>query len=289
MLNSMRLELAGRRPFIRPRGLAYWGTPDGHFHIDARRLSFASPLDLAGVVSMAHVSASKGMDVSFEMPDRVDVASYVQRMDVLERLPETTKIIGSVPLDVRFAKKRILLEVSAVTEVNADEVGGAVAQIAAAFLGQELGRKVFGGVGELIENAVSHGDSELGTFVAAQGYTGATSEGRRLEVAVCDAGVGILEHLRRNPDHDDVSSTLGALKRCLKRGATGTTDPEGGRGNGLADLARVPKQPGIARFVLRTGDGLASVSFGRSIERPFYAPASTAIQGTWAWLRVAYQ
>ena len=125
---------------------------------------------------------------------------------------------------------------------------------------QETYGKVFAAMGELIDNAIDHGASGEGAFVAAQVYSGATSGRRGLEVAICDTGVGVLAHLRRNPKHADIPDSADALKQAFIPGVSGTTED---RGNGLSDLLSFLQFGGLARVHLRSGDGLATVTVGR--------------------------
>src|SRR5439155_16664799 len=101
---------------------------------------------------------------------------------------------------------------------------------------------VFRGVGELIDNAVSHGDSQIGAFVAAQSYTGAISGRPGFEFAVCDTGMGVLDHLRGNPKYALVPDAPTALAYAIRPGVTGTSEP---RGYGVADLLQITRRGGV--------------------------------------------
>lgn len=253
--------------------------------LDARRLIFACPLDLAGILAMARVAAASGARVGLLAPGDAGVASYLQRMDVVRQLPVGTKIDGRLPDQQRADRSRVLLEVS---RVSASTVGGIVAragQMIAARFESGIRGLVFTAVGELIDNAASHGASEQGAYMAAQAYTGRVSGGRGLEFAVCDTGIGVLAHLRRNPAYRHLPDASSALAKALQPGVTGTGDQ---RGHGLADLLQVTRAGGVARLVMRSGNGIASIVVRRLDRHATHTDSTPAVAGTWAWLRVRY-
>ena len=281
----MLLQLAGRHPLLRndlpASGLAHTGLV-----IDARRLRFASPLDLAGIAALAHARAGDGHDVELFLPVDADVTSYAQRMDLIDRLPLDVRITGALPLDDRVDRHSELLEISTLTPQTADALSERIGRLAVAGLGPRVGIQVAMSIGELIDNAVSHGKGQPGAFIAAQVYTGKTTGYRRLEVAVCDSGVGVLDHLRRNPKYADTADSAQALRQALKRGVTGTGEV---RGHGLPDLLAQAGLNGPARLVLRSGDGLLRVGRLRTDASSVRAQtSSTWVQGTWTWLRVSF-
>jgi hypothetical protein len=242
-------------------------------------------LDLAGITALAHTRAASDTDVQLYLPVAPAVTSYVQRMDLIDRLPPGVRIAGALPLDDRTDRSS-LLEISILTPKTADALGDRIGRLAVAGLGSKVGIQVARGVGELIDNAVSHGKGQPGAFIAAQAYTGKTTGYRRLEVAVCDSGVGVLDHLRGNPDYADTADSAQALRRALKPGVSGTGEP---RGNGLPDSLAHAGLNGPARLVLRSGDGLLRVGRLRTDASLVQAQTSpTWVQGTWTWLRASF-
>src|SRR5579863_5673922 len=121
MLNPMRVELAGRQPLLR-RDVRVSTADQGRLVLDARRLVFASPLDLAGVIALAHAAAAERANVAFVLPQDPGVASYLQRMDVIRRLPAGTEIGGSPPPEQRTDCSRVLLEVSHLSPFTAQDL-----------------------------------------------------------------------------------------------------------------------------------------------------------------------
>lgn len=283
MLESMRVELAGRLPMLR-RDLQVGAADEGRMVLDARRLLFASPLDLAAIAVLGHTGTDSEAGVTLILPKDSDVSSYLQRMDVLRQLPQGSEIRGSAMPEQRTDRSKVLLEVSPLSAATAEDVVTRLGALTAAWFEGHAAARVFQSAGELIDNAVSHGQSPLGAFVAAQAYTGTTSRRPGLEFAVCDTGVGILDHLRHNPSYADVPDARSALACAIKPGVTGTDDQ---RGYGLADLLKIT-QDGVGRLVLRSGDGVASIALRHGQRRDAFADSRFRVRGTWAWLRARF-
>ncbi|WP_314414875.1 ATP-binding protein [Streptomyces sp. DSM 40484] len=207
-------------------------------------------------------------------------------MDLAAVLPGGSQIEGELPNQIRNDHALNLLEVTPLRPDTVGRISERLGRLAIHHLGPRNGRRVCQGVGELIDNAVDHGASPCGAFIAAQAYSGKTTGCRRLEIAVCDTGIGVLNHLRGNPEHRHLADSAAALERALQRGASGTRDK---RGNGLPDLLASSSDTAATRLVLRSGDGLlrAGRLKGTSVTRSVTAPLS--VPGTWSWLRVSYR
>ncbi|MFI0234566.1 hypothetical protein [Streptomyces sp. NPDC017086] len=281
----MLLELAGRHPLLRDN-LATQGADDGRIVLDARRLLFASPLDLTAAAAAAHAHAAADAQATLLLPDSKDVTAYVQRMDLLKALPPGTHVEGKVPEEIRNDRSATLLEVAALRPDTADAISERLGRVATQHLGARNGRRVFKGIGELIDNAISHGVSTCGAFIAAQAYSGKTTGYRRLEIAVCDTGIGVLTHLRRNPEHAHIATSAEALEHAVRPGVSGTRDP---RGNGLPDLLAGTSDTAATRLVLRSGEGLLRAGRLRRAAVTRSISTRTPVQGTWSWLRVSYR
>lgn len=282
MLGDVHLELAGRWPFQR-RELPITSEDDGWLVLDTRRLTFACPLDLTAIVALAKFAAENGDRIRFITPSDQSVTSYLERLDVVGNLPAGTVVDGDLLQGSRTDLPDRLLEVSQLAPNLADDVVIRAGKMINSNYDRRLQVGVFQAVGELIDNAISHGSSELGAFAAAQVYTGTRSGRRGLEFAVCDTGIGILAHLQRNPRHHDLQDSPSALKRALQPGVTGTSEP---RGHGLSDLWRFTENGVLARLMLRSGNGVASVVGRLGQLRTTCAASEVDVAGTWAWLRV---
>jgi hypothetical protein len=132
-----------------------------------------------------------------------------------------------------------------------------------------------------MSNATEHGVSDQGAFIALQVYSGSSTGIPRLEFAVCDTGIGVLQHLRRNPQHSHLTRDDLAIKKALKRGVSGIGDQ---RGNGLSDAIEHTRRYGAVGLQIRSGRGEVVVVGTPTVHdvRPAGRPDQTS--GTWAWL-----
>ncbi|MET7281870.1 hypothetical protein ABZS29_26790 [Kribbella sp. NPDC005582] len=252
--------------------------------IDAARMGFVSPLDVAGILAIAHQAASMGLPVTFTIPVDANVAAYLQRMDVLRGLPLKTRLIGRVASADRNVRRR-LLEATPLDQDNAASVCERLGNLVMDYYGNmsaAAGTAVWQACGELVSNAVEHGSSPLGSFVAAQAYSGATTGVARFEFAVCDTGIGVLQHLRSNPHWAFLASDEPALKQAMMAGVSGTREE---RGHGLSDVIAGTQKHGTIRFEMRSGAGQIEVIGARDGAKTVASPRNDRTNGTWAWLQ----
>ncbi|MGW4211728.1 hypothetical protein ACWEIJ_27305 [Lentzea sp. NPDC004789] len=276
----MELSLIGDKPLATAAMLNYVTSP-GVLVIDARKIGFVCPLDLAGVLAIAHWASAAAIPVIFRLPREPDTASYLQRMDVLRRMPPRTQIVGRSASEKRVDLGHRLLEVSPLTRATVDDLAEKVGYLITAFYPPSVGPALVRACNELLDNAVEHGASDEGAFIAAQAYTGATTRQPRLELAVCDNGMGVLQHLRQNPLHQHLNTDVHALEEAMKHGVTGTSDT---RGNGLGDLIDSGQKHGKIRFHIRSGAGEITVTACEQSRTVSRSPRPDQTRGTWAWL-----
>lgn len=278
----MELVLWGDRPLAEAAFLS--GTGLEELVIDATKLTFACPLDLAGIVATAHWAASCAMRVTFLLPSDPGATAYLQRMDVIRQMPERTQIRGRLPLDARADHHGSLMEVTALNEKNVNDLSQRLGPLVTGFYAgrSAAGAAVFRACGELISNATEHGFSARGAFMAAQVHTGRTTGSARLEFAVCDTGMGIMNHLRQNPQYAYLVRDELAIEMAMRAGVSGVGS--GKRGNGLSDVISDTSNYGRVDFQIRSGRGEVRVAGTpdhcdvTSSDRP------DQTSGTWAWL-----
>jgi len=273
----------GCRPLAEAAFLSGDG-PDA-LDIDARGLEFACPLDLAGIVATAHWAAACAMRVTLRLPSDPAAASYLQRMDVVRRMPQRTQIRGHAPPDARTDRRGSLMKVTALNPGNVNDLSERLGPLVTSFYADRspaAGAAVSRACGELIGNATEHGQGATGAFVAVQLYSGTTTDAPRLEFAVCDTGVGIPNHLRGNPEHSHLTRDELAIARAMKKGVSGVAADN--RGNGLSDVIEDTRHHGRVDFQMRSSGGQVVVRGtprGHK-ERPTSRQDRTS--GTWAWL-----
>lgn len=89
----------------------------------------------------------------------------------------------------------------------------------------EVSQALFDVLGELIDNAVTHGRSGVGSFVCVQHYTGRTSKlPPGIWAGVADAGVGIPRHLRGNREYAGIEDDQELIRLARRPWVTGTRD-----------------------------------------------------------------
>ncbi|NUR97552.1 MAG: hypothetical protein HOV67_20135 [Kribbellaceae bacterium] len=279
----MELVLVGRRPLAEAAYLA--GLGSNSLVIDATRLAFACPLDLAGIVATAHGAASDSIRVTLKLPTDPNVASYLQRMDVLRQMPSRTRIHGRVPPDARGDRRGRLMEVTALNVQTVDDMSEKVGPLVTSFYescSDQTGAAIFRACSELMSNATEHGASTRGAFMAAQVYSGDTTDGPRLEFAVCDTGIGVMNHLRRNERYAHIRRDELAIAKALEKGVSGI----GGdlRGNGLNDAVEDARSTGRIDLQIRSGLGEVRVTGSATDRRESLHDRPDQTSGTWAWL-----
>ncbi len=275
--------MAGSRPLSEAAFLS--GSGSDTLVIDATKLTFASPLDLAGMVATAHWAASDAIRVTVLLPSDPDVASYLQRMDVLRNMPSRAQIRGNLPPDDRADLRGSLMEVTALNEQNVDDLVERIGPLVTSFYkprSTTAGAAVFRACGELMSNATEHGTSERGAFVAAQLYSGSTTVTPRLEFAVCDTGIGVMTHLRRNPKYAHFTRDELAIAKAMDQGVSGTTGDR--RGNGLSDAVEHTRHVGQVDLRIRSGRGEVTVTGSPTASKQIEGCRPDQTSGTWAWL-----
>lgn len=278
----MKLVLVGDRPLAEGASLSL-SEPDS-LVIDATQLGFACPLDLAGIVATAHWAASGAIRVTLRLPHDPSAAAYLQRMDVLRQMPARTRIEGRLPPDARMDHSDRLMEVTRLNERNVNDLSERLGPLVTGFYEDcpEAGAAVFRACSELMSNATEHGVSTVGAFMAVQLHTGRTTESARLEFAVCDTGIGIMNHLRRNPRYSYLVRDEIAIAKAMEAGVSGVK--AGKRGHGLSDSISDTRKFGRVDFQIRSGRGEVRVGGTLDGLRTLVSPRDDQTSGTWAWL-----
>jgi len=281
----VKVSLAGRQPLLRAE-MRISDLGEKPVLIDASRLKLAGPLELTATAALTHVHAGQDRPIVLRLPASDNVASYLQRMNLLDQIAVQTNVVGRTPLDFRTDRSTTLLEVTSVSPATQQAVLKQLRSLTLANIPAPLGDRVVRGIAEILGNALEHGSSDTGTFIAAQIYSGRTTRQPRLEVAVADTGIGVLEHLRRTRHQDYVRLTSAeGLRRALRKGVTGTEEH---RGYGLADLFAGTGEAGKARVVLRSGNGLARVTWRGTTRRVVRQTTRCNVAGTWVLVRVTF-
>jgi len=108
-------------------------------------------------------------------------------------------------------------------------------------------------VSEICQNTFDHNDQTYG-FVAMQAYT--QQQGKFIEIAVADHGVGLAETLRRNPKNNHIRNDFDAIHSATRLGTSEHDDPT--RGTGLYHLLEIAYRHGGS---VQIRSGLATVRY----------------------------
>jgi hypothetical protein len=241
-------------------------------------LAFATPLDLVAMASLL-TTASDRAGVTLIPPVDAGVSNYLQRMD----LPAS--IDGRVVVSPAFAPETPRDETPSLIELTrvrrTQDVQPIIDRLMpklATVLPEVSCRDVFRIISELLENAATHGQSAVGSFIAAQYYSGATSGmPPGFWIGVADAGVGFRAHMARKAEYRDLDS-IDAIRIASQPGVSSSDDPS--RGLGLASVRRAAGHEARGVVIIRSGDGEGRFFVGPHGATARYRPLPK-IQGTW--------
>jgi hypothetical protein len=193
--------------------------------LDLSALDFAGPHLVTRVAAWLDLQARFDRAVTVVPPRDQRVANYLSRVGLADNLPDACDF----PLcSVRARDRRdALLELTRVR--SPDEIDDMALRLGrllgAHFAGPfaSIVRAMVLSLQELCDNATTHGESDLGAYVAAQRY-----QSSRCILAIGDLGVGIPEHIRRT--HRGLDRDGAAIAHATRPGATGTHDDDRGDG-----------------------------------------------------------
>lgn len=278
----MRVSLVGSQPLL-AHEISIERTGDGGLEFDADGLTFASPMDLAVTAAWGARSAYEGCATSFVMPGSDDLASYVERMDLVSHLRAVgVHIVGRQLHISRSDRTDVLIEVSQICSAeDISHFGQRCYRLVARHIGKAEAVATFEMVGELLENALEHSRCPSPTFAAAQVY----AKSRRLEVGVADAGIGVREHLTGNPKYAALRTDATAIRWAFRPGVTGTACD---RGDGLSNLVKIAARYGGV-LNMRSGQGIGEIRVSRQYgtSTSFRATRFRG-RGTWASLSALF-
>ena len=211
--------------------------------IDARKLRFADPYGMVGLLAIGAELRKRGRTAMLHMPESPEVSSYLSRMHFYESARDIFELHGTTK-KAQGGGSDVLLEITPIR--SHDDVHSVVDRVqdrAGAILSKELHYPVAASVqfsvmlSEVCQNIIEHSESE--GWVAAQRYDWKTRLGRKVVViAVMDLGVGFRgsmasEHATRFAER---WSDAAALQGAFLQGKSRFPDP--GRGQGLQQIRK---------------------------------------------------
>lgn len=249
---------------------------------DLAALNWATPVDLAIVAVLYRLAIARGETPQVVPPIDPGVSSYLVAMGLPGHLQYDAtdaprELTGEDPLIPLLWMSEALS-----WDANADRLW----PLLCTRLGNNvLAKQLLEIAGELADNAATHGAGPGGYAICAQQYTGVTSGLRPgIWLGLADAGIGIPEHLRRNPRYADFRDDLDLLRLAREPSVTGTPDR---RGYGLGDVFDYTARAGGGLLAIESGDAGAQYIIGRDrVRSARYWRVPTRIVGTWVQLYV---
>jgi len=276
------LVIAGNAPLLSGAvDASSWDQPG----FDLSELSWVTPFDVAALAAVWLGLDSQGQDretsPSVVLPRDRTVRAYLVDMGLHSFLPGDWGDGGGCAVDPPW------LRLTRVESADAwDDLQSDLWPVARETLGDyDLTQRTLDILGELVDNAATHGRSPVGTFVCAQTYTGTTSGlPPGVWLGIADGGVGIPAHLRRNPKYAAIARDEELIGLARKEWVTGTTDR---RGWGLVEVFENATAAGPSQVVIRSGRGQGDFRLrpnARSSTR--FTSLDAPVPGTWIHVRV---
>jgi anti-sigma regulatory factor (Ser/Thr protein kinase) len=220
------------------------GTDEGgRILVDARRVRFADPFGMIGLLAVGRIARDRGRRPRLQMPESPDVMSYLGRMGFFRLAEEVYELHGGGRKSAEGVSD-VLLEITPVqSHVDVHQIVDRVNERALAILTSQLDyplREAFQFsvvLSEVCQNIIDH--AEAGGWVATQTYNWAKTLGRKVVIiAVMDVGVGFHGSLasEQAARHGERWSDASALQAAFIHGLTRFPDP--GRGQGLQQIRK---------------------------------------------------
>jgi hypothetical protein len=241
--------------------------------IDLSKVSWLTPFDVVAIASLQARLRGEGRPVRLELPRAPAVRQYLAAVGV-----EGAGEAQALPRGLALALTQL---------PSADAWDDLLGEIVPDFVGAlpgDLGPRGLDVLGELIDNAGTHGECESGTFVCAQHYEGGCGLPAGLWLGVADAGRGIPGHLRLNPRYSALDRDEELIRLARKPWVTGTRDR---RGWGLVEVFAGAAGETGGDILIRSGAG-QGIFRVRPEGGPFarYGALAPRLPGTWIHARL---
>lgn len=246
---------------------------------DLSALAWATPADLAILAVHHRLALAHGEVPEVVPPAAAAVAAYLEAMGLQDQLDYPVAgpplpLSGEPPLIPLLCLKEAIE-----WEAEANRLWPLVCERLGDYA---LARQLLDITGELADNAATHGASPGGFAVCAQRYTGATSGLRPgIWLGLADVGVGIPDHLRRNPQYAGETDDLRLLRLARQPEVTGTADR---RGYGLGDVFEHAAKAGGGWLVIESGHAGAQYVISDRLQTARYWRTEPRLVGTWVQL-----
>jgi hypothetical protein len=221
---------------------------DGDLEIDLTELDMVDPLFLARLRGLIDLNAAAGGSITIRSPKKDVTRKYLELMRLASDLPgncdcelKSLDLLGGskilIPIRRLSSPTDVVDLEQALGDLYLAHFSGPLAKLAEAFTRT---------VGEISDNATTHGKSRVGvSYVAANRYP------RGCILVVGDLGIGIPAHMRKA--FSDLDDDGDAIRVATREGKSGTGDPQ--RGIGYQYVIDGLKNEHIATGELRVWSG----------------------------------
>lgn len=272
-------RLGGRAPLLFRAELPESWPPST---LDLSEVTWVTPFDVVALASIWSRLEHERSVPKVEPPSDPDVRAYLVDVGLDSVIPAVSGSGGGSRVEPPLVRLTHLSEPSAWDDV----LGEVWPAVRAAVADYEDARRTIEITSELVDNATTHGQSPIGTFVCAQRYTGETSGHEPgIWVGIADAGIGIPDHLRGNPRYATIRSDAELIRRARQPWVTGTRDR---RGWGLVEVFQDAAASGPSDLLIRSGrgEGMFRVREGTRVYARYRA-LRRRITGVWVNVRIA--
>lgn len=248
--------------------------------IDLRECDFVRPPAALWCVVFLALASKRGSKCRLLVPSKMGVCVYLKSLGLFDMLKLRGIEVDDHEVRTRVNQKTILPithfettdNAAAVTNMAFDRLQASPsAAVNLASVVSEL-------FSELVLNAAQHSESEVGSFCCVQFFEFET--GSRFTCAVADGGIGVREHLCRNPAlRPRVSYDWDALELAVRERVSGTGDPH--RGIGLYGVSEDVRRPHHSMLL---HSGLGSLEISEELESS--AKRTRLFPGTLAFLSI---
>jgi hypothetical protein len=249
--------------------------------LDLSGLEWVTPFDVAALATLWTRVTTDGRMPQVRLPEHDEVRAYLVDIGLDRVIPGDWGQGGGCSVEAPWLPLT-WLQAGDEWDDLLREVWPATAQ---AFGDPKLTSNTIELMSELIDNAATHGCSAVGTFVCGQRYTGSTSLlPPGIWVGIADSGVGVPNHLRRNPKYRDIRDDRRLIGLARKPWVTGTADR---RGWGLVEAFEGAAEVGPSWVVIRSGRGEGNFRLTQGVPvSARYRTIAPSLPGTWIHVRV---
>lgn len=222
------------------------------YTIDMSALKFIHPTGVVGLLCLAERLSEWKKPLKIILPFSGEVCDYFAKIHLLDALKIFTVVkANQAALAIIMPRLTTILPVASFsTEMEVEALAQRIEKSMSEQGFANLLWPCYNIVAELASNVVQHSEAPRG-WILAQGY--GYPDGRMIEIAIGDSGIGFRRSLRRNPQLVNyITDDKVAVKKAVSERVSRYSHPL--RGNGLFQVCTEVKAPD-RRLTIRSGAG----------------------------------